>query len=91
MSGIKFTRKESKKLVQLIEDLNLTNFHSKDLRVLKSKVERFQEDRSKVCIACGNKFISNRKTKVYCSRKCNNSSNYRKRQDLNSLDYTGEE
>jgi len=79
LSGINFTRKESKILVSLINDLKVIGFSGKNYKMFKKKVLRFQDDRTKVCDECGNKFIANRETKVYCSRKCNNQSNYRKR------------
>ena len=89
MSGIKFTRKESRVLIDLIQDLKNINFFSKNLKILQKKVDRFENDRTKLCPVCGTRFVSNRKSKIYCSRKCNNKANYMKRS--NSLDYKEEE
>ena len=70
MSGIKFTRKESRVLIDLVSDLKNTGFSSKNLKILEKKVNRFEDDRTKECLNCGQKFVSTRMTKVYCSRKC---------------------
>ena len=91
MSGIKFTRKESRVLIDLISDLQVAGFFSKNLKVLQKKVNRFEDDRTKTCLCCGTKFVSTRKSKIYCSRKCINKANYIKRTSANLPDYMEEE
>jgi len=91
MSGIKFTRKESRVLIDLLGDLNNTGFASKNLKVLQKKVSRFEDDRTKDCLYCGSKFVSTRMSKIYCSRRCKNKANYIKRTSVNLPDYMEEE
>ena len=91
MSGIKFTRKESRVLIDLVSDLQVAGFFSKNLKILQKKVNRFEDDRTKTCLCCGAKFVSTRKSKIYCSRKCINKANYIKRTSANLPDYMEEE
>ena len=90
MSGIKFTRKESRVLIDLVSDLKDTGFSSKNLKILEKKVNRFEDDRTKECLNCGKKFVSTRITKIYCSRNCQNEYNYIRR-TVNLPDYMEEE